>query len=75
MDPNTIIAAGRADLCALGRPHLADPAWTLHAAARQQISDVRWPPQYLAGKTQLERQHSPATPDAPFSTHRTPLQK
>ncbi|MDP4803448.1 MAG: bifunctional salicylyl-CoA 5-hydroxylase/oxidoreductase, partial [Candidatus Nanopelagicales bacterium] len=32
-DVNTIIAAGRADLCALGRPHLHDPAWTLHAAA------------------------------------------
>ena len=30
---NTIIAAGRADLCALARPHLADPYWTLHAAA------------------------------------------
>ena len=30
---NTIIAAGRADLCALGRPHLADPQWTRHAAA------------------------------------------
>jgi anthraniloyl-CoA monooxygenase len=31
---NTIIAAGRADLCAIARPHLADPAWTLHAAAQ-----------------------------------------
>ena len=30
---NSIIAAGRADLCALARPHLADPFWTLHAAA------------------------------------------
>ena len=33
---NTIIASGRADLCALARPHLADPAWTLRAAAEQR---------------------------------------
>jgi anthraniloyl-CoA monooxygenase len=37
---NTIIAAGRADLCALARPHLADPAWTLHAAAEQGVKDM-----------------------------------
>lgn len=47
-DVNTIIAAGRADLCALGRPHLYDPAWTLHAAADQEYR-VPWPVQYLAG--------------------------
>jgi anthraniloyl-CoA monooxygenase len=52
---NTIIAAGRADLCALARPHLADPAWTLHAAAAQGVTDVVWPKQYLGGKLQLER--------------------
>lgn len=52
---NTIIAAGRADLCAIARPHLADPAWTLHEAAKQGYSEVRWPPQYLDGKQQLER--------------------
>ena len=52
---NSIIAAGRADLCALARPHLADPAWTLHAAAALGHDAVAWPPQYLAGKTQLER--------------------
>lgn len=51
---NTIIAAGRADLCALGRPHLADPAWTLHAAAAQGYRAVAWPRQYLGGKSQLE---------------------
>ncbi len=34
---NTIIAAGRADLCAIARPHLADPAWTLHEAAKQAL--------------------------------------
>jgi len=52
---NTIIAAGRADLCAIARPHLADPAWTLHEAAKQQYTEQWWPPQYLAGKEQLER--------------------
>ena len=52
---NTIIAAGRADLCAIARPHLADPSWTLHEAAKQGIADVWWPSQYLAGKEQLER--------------------
>ncbi|BAL24176.1 bifunctional salicylyl-CoA 5-hydroxylase/oxidoreductase [Azoarcus sp. KH32C] len=52
---NTIIAAGRADLCALARPHLADPAWTLHAAAEQGYFDIAWPRQYVGGKVQLER--------------------
>jgi anthraniloyl-CoA monooxygenase len=52
---NTIIAAGRADLCAVARPHLADPAWTLHEAAKQGYTDVWWPLPYLAGKLQLER--------------------
>ncbi len=51
---NTIIAAGRADLCAIGRPHLANPAWTLHAAAQQGYRDISWPAQYLGGKEQLE---------------------
>lgn len=52
---NTIIAAGRADLCALARPHLADPAWTLHAAAEQGYFDVAWPKPYIGAKVQLER--------------------
>ena len=52
---NSIIAAGRADLCALGRPHLADPYWTLHAAAQLGYDDPGWPLPYLAGKSQLER--------------------
>jgi anthraniloyl-CoA monooxygenase len=52
---NSILMAGRADLCALARPHLADPYWTLHAAAQQGYADVAWPPQYLSGKAQLER--------------------
>jgi anthraniloyl-CoA monooxygenase len=52
---NTIIAAGRADLCAVARPHLADPAWTLHEAAKQGYTDMWWPDPYLNGKEQLER--------------------
>ncbi|MGH7836956.1 MAG: bifunctional salicylyl-CoA 5-hydroxylase/oxidoreductase, partial [Candidatus Binataceae bacterium] len=52
---NTIIASGRADLCAIARPHLADAAWTLHEAAKQGYKDVWWPPQYAGGKQQLER--------------------
>nr|WP_315252916.1 bifunctional salicylyl-CoA 5-hydroxylase/oxidoreductase [uncultured Duganella sp.] len=54
---NSIIAAGRADLCAVGRPHLANPAWTLAEAARIGYKAVAWPKQYLAGKSQLERNH------------------
>jgi len=55
---NSIIAAGRADLCAIARPHLANPAWTLLEAAKiGHTSGVGapWPVQYLSGKNQLER--------------------
>jgi anthraniloyl-CoA monooxygenase len=52
---NSIIAAGRADLCALARPHLSDPAWTLHAAAQLGYREQHWPWQYQSGKEQLER--------------------
>jgi len=52
---NSILMAGRADLCALARPHLADPYWTLHAAAQLGFGDVEWPVQYRQGKEQLER--------------------
>jgi len=52
---NSIIAAGRADLCAIARPHLANPAWTLEAAAAQGYRPQWWPKQYLSGKSQLER--------------------
>jgi anthraniloyl-CoA monooxygenase len=48
-DVNTIVLAGRADLCALARPHLYDPNWTLHAAAEQGFAEVEWVPQYQAG--------------------------
>ncbi len=59
---NSIIAAGRADLCAIARPHLANPAWTLEAAASQGYSSQWWPRQYLSGKSQLERNIERATP-------------
>ena len=54
---NSIIASGRADLVAIGRPHLANPAWTLTEAARLGFpgTDALWPPQYRAGKAQLDR--------------------
>jgi anthraniloyl-CoA monooxygenase len=53
---NSIIAAGRADLCAIARPHLADPAWTLHEAAKLQSRHVSWPLPYLSGRDQLYRE-------------------
>ena len=54
---NSIIAAGRADLCCLARPHLLDPNWTLRAAAQMQYrgTGVDCPVQYRAGFDQLER--------------------
>ena len=59
---NSIIAAGRADLCAVARPHLADPAWTLHEVARLQAdpranhSGADWPRQYTSGRDQMLRE-------------------
>jgi anthraniloyl-CoA monooxygenase len=47
---NTVIAAGRADLCALARPHLSDPYLALHAAAHYGYDERAWPKQYLAVK-------------------------
>jgi anthraniloyl-CoA monooxygenase len=55
---NSIIAAGRADLCAIARPHLASPAWTLIEAAKIGHTNgvgADWPKQYVKGKSQLER--------------------
>jgi anthraniloyl-CoA monooxygenase len=52
---NSIIASGRADLCCLARPHLADPYWTLHAAAELGYKGQAWPVQYLSGRNQYER--------------------
>jgi anthraniloyl-CoA monooxygenase len=52
---NSILMAGRADLVCLARPHLADPYWTLHAAARAGYANATWPKPYLAGRDQLHR--------------------
>ncbi|KMO96520.1 bifunctional salicylyl-CoA 5-hydroxylase/oxidoreductase [Streptomyces roseus] len=50
-DVNSLLLAGRADLCAVGRPHLYDPHWTLHAAADQSYEGpaAPWPAPYRAG--------------------------
>jgi anthraniloyl-CoA monooxygenase len=52
---NSILAAGRADLVALARPHLIDPMWTLRAAAQQDYGPIAVPPPYLGGMAQLTR--------------------
>ncbi|WP_166038122.1 bifunctional salicylyl-CoA 5-hydroxylase/oxidoreductase [Sphingosinicella sp. YJ22] len=52
---NSILAAGRADLVALARPHLIDPSWTLRAAAAQDYREQWVPPPYLGGMAQLAR--------------------
>jgi anthraniloyl-CoA monooxygenase len=52
---NTIIAAGRADLVAIGRPHLVDPSFTMQAAAWYGATDIYCPPQYLSGRDQVFR--------------------
>lgn len=51
---NSIISAGRADLCAVARPHLADAAWVLHEAAKIGLKSVPWPKQYQSAKYQYE---------------------
>jgi anthraniloyl-CoA monooxygenase len=48
-DVNSILAAGRADLCVLARAHLYDPYWTRHAAWEQGV-DLPWPDQYVSLK-------------------------
>jgi anthraniloyl-CoA monooxygenase len=52
---NSILMAGRADLVCIGRPHLADPYWTLHAAAALGDRQAHWPDPYLAGGDQALR--------------------
>ena len=51
---NSILAAGRADLCAVARPHLANPAWTLTEAAKIGYAPMPWPKQYRSAKGQME---------------------
>lgn len=58
-DVNTVLVAGRADICLLARPHLVDPYWTLNAAIDQQFEGHRWPPQYLSGRTARRREQDP----------------
>ncbi|UWS02878.1 bifunctional salicylyl-CoA 5-hydroxylase/oxidoreductase [Phaeobacter inhibens] len=52
---NSILMAGRADLVCVGRPHLADPYWTLHEASRIGDRHADWPLPYLAGRDQAWR--------------------
>jgi anthraniloyl-CoA monooxygenase len=59
---NSILMAGRADLVCLARPHLADPYWTLHAAARLGERGETWPQPYYAGRDQLYRLSGNAEP-------------
>jgi len=47
---NTILVAGRADLCVLARPHLKNPNWTIFAAENQRFV-MPWPKAYEAGRT------------------------
>jgi anthraniloyl-CoA monooxygenase len=59
---NSILMAGRADLVCLARPHLADPYWTLHAAAKLGDRGEAWPQPYYAGRDQLYRISGNAEP-------------
>ena len=52
---NSILLAGRADLVALGRPHLSDPYWTLHAGVQLGDGGADWPLPYGAGRDQAQR--------------------
>jgi anthraniloyl-CoA monooxygenase len=71
---NSIIASGRADLCAVARPHLANPAWTLTEAAKIGYTAMPWPKQYHAGKMQLERNLERERQIAAASSGLTPQQ-
>ena len=63
-DVNTILLAGRADFCALGRPHLYDPSWTLHAAAEQGYDGpaAAWPDPWKAGRRPPPRSRTDKVP-------------
>ena len=61
---NTLLVSGRADLVALARPHLANPYFTLHAAAEQGFDGLTWPAQYLTGAQQLHALAKRAREDA-----------
>jgi anthraniloyl-CoA monooxygenase len=57
---NSILLAGRADLCLMARPHLRDPYWTLHAADAQAYYAPLWPPQYESVQPQRREDRRPA---------------
>ncbi len=61
---NSIIAAGRADLCAIARPHLADPSFVMHEAAKIGFAGQAWPKQYQAARAQYENNLARAAADA-----------
>ncbi len=61
---NSILMAGRADLVCLARPHLADPYWTLHAAAKFGDRGEVWPLPYHPGRDQLYRISGSGEPTA-----------
>jgi anthraniloyl-CoA monooxygenase len=69
---NGILASGRADLIAIGRPHLANPAWTLLEAARYDYAGAEWPVQYLPGKAQLDRLLARDRAAAPAASNKRP---
>lgn len=60
---NSIIAAGRADLCAVARPHLADPFFVMHEAAKIGYSAQPWPKQYRSARAQYENNLARAASD------------
>ncbi|MEM5339187.1 bifunctional salicylyl-CoA 5-hydroxylase/oxidoreductase [Paraburkholderia azotifigens] len=72
---NSIIAAGRADLCAVARPHLANPSWTLNEAAKIGYFDVNWPKQYTAAKSQLERNYERERAQAAANARLSPQER
>ncbi|WP_374701966.1 hypothetical protein [Ideonella sp. B508-1] len=60
---NSVIASGRADLCAIGRPFMSDPAWLHRELARLGRGSVAWHPAMEPARTQFERVLAkPATP-------------
>jgi anthraniloyl-CoA monooxygenase len=72
---NSIIAAGRADLCAVARPHLANPSWTLNEAAKIGYFGLNWPKQYTAAKSQLERNYERERAQAAENARLSPLER
>ncbi|MPZ51757.1 MAG: bifunctional salicylyl-CoA 5-hydroxylase/oxidoreductase [Acidimicrobiia bacterium] len=58
-DVNTVLVAGRSDICLMARPHLVDPYWTLNATMDQGYPGHPWPPQYLMGANTRRRLQDP----------------